>query len=147
MSDTAAERSQWKEQWKTESWELFMSSPATGVLWTRVSGQADMDCALHIMRAFDWLASMTKSRLDVFHDWEAVTGYGTEVRQELTRWALENPGRTESVHVLVGSRIVAMGVTVANVALGGIVTAHHERAKFEKLRTETIARRRRASIG
>jgi hypothetical protein len=36
-----------------------------------------------------------------------------------------------------------MGISVANAALGGVMTAHHDRAEFEKVRAEAILRRRR----
>jgi len=145
MADVVSDRGQWKEHWKTDAWELWMSSPAHGVFWTRAGGHVDLDCALHIMRAFDRIASLTLGDLDVLHDWEAVTGYESIVRQELVRWSLEQQKPGE-VHVLVKSRIVAMGVSVANVALGGKLKVYSERQKFERVRTETIAGRRRASI-
>ncbi|MDC3952901.1 hypothetical protein [Polyangium jinanense] len=145
MAEALSERGHWKESWKTDAWELLMTSPAHGVFFTRVSGHADLDCALHVMRAFDRLAALTLGDIEVFHDWEHVTGYDSIVRQEFVRWAQEHPKQGEA-HILVKSRIVAMGVSVANVALGGRLKAYADRPKFERARTETIASKRRASI-
>ncbi len=145
MADAQSDRGQWKESWKTDTWDLVMTSPAHGVFFTRVSGHANLDCALHVMRSFDRLSALTLGALDVFHDWELVTGYDSIVRQELVRWAQEQPKHGD-VHVLVKSRIVAMGVSVANVALGGRLKVYADRQKFEQTRTETIAGKRRASI-
>lgn len=145
MADALSDRGQWKESWKTGAWDLLMTSPAHGVFFTRVSGHADLDCALHVMRAFDRLAALTLGDLEVFHDWEHVTGYDSIVRQEFVRWAQEHPKQGDA-HILVKSRLVAMGVSVANVALGGRLKVYADRPKFERARTETIAGRRRASI-
>jgi len=145
MADTISDRGSWKENWKTDAWELYMTSPAYGVFFTRASGYADLDCALHVMRAYDRLASYTLGDVDVFHDWEGVTGYESVVRQELVRWSQEQT-KSGEVHILVKSRIVAMGVSVANVALGGELKVYSDRQKFDKARTETTASRRRQSI-
>jgi hypothetical protein len=142
MGDGTSERGQWKENWKTPTWELVMTCPVQGVFCTRVSGHADLDCALHLMRAFDRIAAITLGALDAFHDWEAVTGYESIVRQELARWS-EVHEKAGEVHVLVRSRLVAMGVSVANVALGGMIQVYSDRAKFEKIRADRIAQKRR----
>jgi len=145
MADAMSDRGQWKENWKTDAWELVMASPAYGVFYTRAAGHADLDCALHIMRAYDRFAAHTLGRIDVLHDWELLTGYESVVRQELVRWAQEHE-RPGHVHILVKSRLVAMGVSVANVALGGKLKVYADRQKFEQARTQTVAFRRRSSI-
>ncbi len=142
MADGISERGQWRETWKGQAWDLVMTSPVPGVFLTRVSGHTDLDCALHLMRAFDRIGAITMGSLDVFHDWEAVTGYDSIVRQELVRWSEENE-KSGEVHVLVKSRLVAMGVSVANAALGGKLVIYSDRAKFEAARTETTMRKRR----
>ncbi|MCC6555610.1 MAG: hypothetical protein IT372_21825 [Polyangiaceae bacterium] len=132
------------EHWKSESWEIFIFNPAPGVLYTRMIGYADLACARHAMRGFDRIA-MAPGLVDAFHDWEQVTGYRTEVRQEYTAWSKGHSDRLSSIHVLLKSRIVAMGVSVFNAACGGIVTAHHSRASFERIRAQVILRRRQES--
>ncbi len=54
----------------------------------------------------------------VFHDWHAVEGYESEARIHLTRWTLDAPrGTIGECHVLVRSKLVAMGVSTAALAL------------------------------
>jgi hypothetical protein len=48
----------------------------------------------------------------------------------LTAAFLDKRKRISGLHVLVGSKLTAMGVSVANLALGGIVTSHSERPPF-----------------
>lgn len=131
------------DHWRGRTWELSLYNPAPGVLYTRVMGHADLECVHHLMRAFDRVASLTPDRVEAFHDWERISGYDAEVRPVYTRWSQGHPERIGALHILVRSRIVAMGITVANVALGGVMTAHNDRAEFEKVRAEAILRRRR----
>lgn len=142
MAEGTSERGQWRETWKGPNWDLVMTSPVHGIFLTRISGHADLDCALHLMRAFDRIATITIGPLDVFHDWELVTGYDSVVRQELVRWTDENEKPGE-VHILVKSRLVAMGVSVANAALGGKLVVYSDRVKFENTRSEMTMRKRR----
>jgi hypothetical protein len=48
------------------------------------------------------------ARLALFHDWEAMTGYDSNVRQNLTAWSLEHRTQIASINILVRSKIVAM---------------------------------------
>jgi len=129
------------EHWKTRMWEVFLYNPAPGVLYTRIIGYADIGCARHAMRGFDQVA-MTAQLVDAFHDWELVTGYTADVRREYTAWSAGHQDRLSSINVLFRSRLVAMGVSVFNAALGGIVTAYDNRSDFERRRAEVIWRRR-----
>ena len=69
-----------------------------------------------------------------FQDWEAMTSYDSAARRVLTTWILANRKSVASSDFLVGSRIVAMGISTANVmtALAGLhMVAHTDRAEFE----------------
>ena len=66
-----------------------------------------------------------------FHDWSAMDGYDVDARVALTRWSVANRGAFASVHFLITSTIVRLGVQVANIALGGFMQAHGERGPFE----------------
>jgi hypothetical protein len=72
------------------------------------------------------------SGLHVFHDWSGMTGYDSQARIAITNWGLARLKQMRSVHVLHGSKLVAMGVAVANVALGGIVNVHQNRGSFDR---------------
>ena len=67
----------------------------------------------------------------VFHDWRELTGYDTRTRIRLTAWAVAHRHAYEEVHLAVRSRIIAMGVQVANVALGGFMRTHAGIATLE----------------
>ncbi|MBM4362560.1 MAG: hypothetical protein FJ104_07755 [Deltaproteobacteria bacterium] len=69
--------------------------------------------------------------LVVFHDWLDMTGYTSECRTRLTRWSLARRNVYADVHLAVRSKLVAMGVEVANLALGGLIRTHGSRASLE----------------
>ena len=60
-----------------------------------------------------------------------MVGYDVDARIGLTRWTLENRRAFASVHFLLTSTIVRLGVQVANIALGGFMKAYSERTPFE----------------
>lgn len=69
-----------------------------------------------------------------FHDWEGLSSYDSLARRLLTTWLARNSNRVVSADFLVTSRIVAMGLSAANVmtTLAGLtLVAHTERAAFE----------------
>jgi len=70
-------------------------------------------------------------KLHVFHDWIDMTGYDSRCRQRLTAWSVARLGAYAEVHLAVRSRIVAMGVQVANIALRGLLRAHGDRSTLE----------------
>jgi len=70
-------------------------------------------------------------KLYVFHDWMELTGYDTKTRLRLTAWAVAHRNAYEEVHIAARSRIIAMGVQVANIALGGFMRAHNGIAALE----------------
>lgn len=80
----------------------------------------------------------------IFHDWEAVTGYDSEARVHLTRWTLSAPREAlAECHVLVRSRLVAMGVSTAALALRVLdvpLRSHSMRTEFEAKRAAALAR-------
>lgn len=69
--------------------------------------------------------------LYIFHDWMEMTGYDTKTRYRLTKWSVARRDNYEEVHLAVRSRIVAMGVQVANIALGGFMRVHTGLAGLE----------------
>lgn len=69
----------------------------------------------------------------ILHDWSQLEHYTSTARQKLTDWTLENRRAIASVHILVRSTIVAMGVNVANLALGGFLKAGTDAEAFASI--------------
>ena len=70
-------------------------------------------------------------RAVALHDWSAVTGYDTETRQRSTAFMLEHRRSFDHVVIYLSSALVAMGVNVANIGLGGFLHATADRAEFD----------------
>lgn len=78
------------------------------------------------------------------HDWYKMTGYDSGVRQYVVKWSVSVIKRWAEIHVGLKSKVVRMGVTLANVALGGKVTIHDDRQEFASFTRRTIEKRRSA---
>lgn len=82
----------------------------------------------------DWLGRELDDCEDcaLFLDFEEFRSYATEVRAGAQRLLLSRRDRWRKIHTLGGTKIVRMGISVANLALGGAVEAHSDRIAFEK---------------
>jgi len=74
----------------------------------------------------------TAAKVFVFHDWLDMTGYEASTRHRITAWATRHIDRFAAIHVALRSKLVAMGVHVANLALGGVVQVHGDLASLEE---------------
>lgn len=111
-------------------------APVRGVLCTQVSGRIDLTGALCLENAFEQTLQASGTRLRVFHDWAQVTGYETEARIHYTDWSKPLMPQVLSIHILFESRLVAMGLSVANLVLGNKLHATSDRRHFEQLRSQ-----------
>lgn len=81
-----------------------------------------------------WLARELDecTRCALFLDFEGFRSYATKLRAAAQCLLLSRRDRWTKIHTLGGTKIVRMGVTVANLALGGAVEAHTDRGQFEQ---------------
>ena len=68
---------------------------------------------------------------EIWDDWARITSYDSEARVQFTQWAKARPTIAPNVRLLVGSRLIAMGVAIANLGLGNTFHVTADRAKFE----------------
>lgn len=64
------------------------------------------------------------------HDWSKLQRYTSSARMKLTDWMMQHRHGFAAVHILVNSNLVAMGVNVANLALGGFLRAGTDAVAF-----------------
>lgn len=92
---------------------------------TQAAGHMDDDhCAFLETFGEGQIRRAGGSKHYIFHDWMELTGYESRTRLRLTTWSAARRHTFEEVHLAIKSRIVAMGVQVANIALGGFMRAH-----------------------
>ncbi len=120
------------------SLEIFL--PKNDVLVTRAEGHFSAAMA----RA--WITTIDPyfrrgAVLATFHDWDEMTAYDSSARRLLTGWLLANKSGVRTAEFLVSSRLVAMGLSAANLATtiaGLVMVAHTARSDFEQSLTRAL---------
>lgn len=89
--------------------------------------------APHIERAMNAIVArnIRGTKPTIFVDAEALGGYEPEIQTSATQWIKANKTRVTAQHMLVSSMITRMGLSVASLALGGIIKGYTSRADFE----------------
>lgn len=108
-------------------------SPRAGVFASVLEGQMNVDFAEAYIEVGDAVLEHCKQAVGI-HDWSDMTGYDSGVRSKVTAWAMRVITRFEAIHVFSQSSVVRMGVSVANIALGGRIVVHAQRDAFEQAR-------------
>lgn len=116
------------------AWQTFTVSSTS--VWFRVQGSAlenvivghmDAPVAERLMHEFDLVEAAHGSFVG-FHSWLEAPTYSTEFRGLWMKWLAEKnkTGALKETHFLTSSRIVRMGLTVANIAYPKIRFGIHE---------------------
>lgn len=109
--------------------ESLLTCPKPDIVLLKIKGHLDKVMGRRALDLVDKQAAPHR----VFHlfcDWVEMDGYDSEIRNMYTQWVATNRTRLK-VHILVGSKIVSMGVSVANLALGGSLIGYTNRTAFE----------------
>jgi hypothetical protein len=107
---------------------VWLEKP-TVLAWV-IDGRGTVDIARKVVAELDRLAP-TKGEFLVFNDTERMATYDPGFRNVLTEWSDSKRGRLLTIHILTGSKFVAMGAAVANMMLGGNIKMYASRAAFE----------------
>lgn len=101
------------------------------VVIVRVEGHAREEVVGPIFTLLE--ETTRRGRLIVFDDWEGVTGYDPGVRLRMMDWTRRNSDAVEATHILLASKILSMGVSLATRAVGLPVTVYDGRFEFERV--------------
>lgn len=99
------------------------------VVYEQVTGYLEKDVVGKITHPIDKLIGQG-ARPIIFNDWWELSGYDSDARLKLTDWIFWIRGKIVGSHILVRSKIVSMGVSIANLALGGMLTVYTDRQEF-----------------
>lgn len=119
------------ERWSDARGTLTIALPYPGIVRMTVVGRASVEHGQHIVEKLEE-AIRKSGTIRVFDDWEAVTGYDSEVRLRLTDWTRLHHEQIPETHILVGSKIVSMGLSVAAMLLKKPLEVYTNRARFER---------------
>ncbi|MEM9071939.1 MAG: hypothetical protein AAGE52_25750 [Myxococcota bacterium] len=109
----------------SDSGALTIYNPAHCVSLTVFRGHMDSAHADAIIRYADQLIARQSGQHFSFHDYLYLTSYDSAARIKLTQWGKAAGVRVPHVHVLQRSKIVAMGVAAAGLALSLVGTTLH----------------------
>ncbi len=126
-----------------------MASPALRVIAYRVAGHFDEALANRMLEHAEQRLATTLGSFVAFHDWSELDSYDTAVRLRLTGWVLRHRKRFDSIHILCQSKLVAMGVSVANLTLDRFLNHYDNsrRSHYEEALRTTILERMVPSFG
>lgn len=126
-----------RTRWVTKRGTLELWMASEDVVVERFEGHASIEFVDPIL---DFLEAVIARgiRPRVFDDWELATSYDTAVRNRMTAWTLKHRKEIAQTHILVRSRLLAMGVTVANLAVGGSLRVYSSRDAFERALYEAL---------
>ena len=115
-----------------ETWEMGASS-----MTLRWRGRGVLEVVLGVY-GYEELGPISVRRMDavlsdagkiaIFFDFTDAPGYDSGLRVFWTQWLRSHLSSITKMHIVVRSKMVAMGVSVANLALGGIIQTHSQRA-------------------
>lgn len=115
--------------WRGRHGALEITQLAQHVLNLQLSGVTDQPAAPLIERTLAKQFSMTE-QLATFWDLGELVNCHVDVRVFATRVLLAHRPQIIAIHAFTRSKLVSMGVSVANLALGGIVRSHPTREGF-----------------
>ena len=121
--------------WTTARGSLGLWNPAPNLMLMALRGHGEGAFVQPIVALYDRLSGPA---LYLFADVAKLVNYDSALRTGLTARFARDRARIAQFPILLGSKIVAMGVTVANLALGGMVTTHTRREPFSESVDKTL---------
>jgi hypothetical protein len=116
--------------WRTARGCIGLWLPCPQVMVMSLQGYGEADFAGPTLEAYD---SLSKTEpIFFFADAENLVNYDSRLRTEMTSRFFPDRKRFGTLTVLLKSKIVAMGVSVANLALGGIVDVTNDPHSFKQ---------------
>ena len=125
------------ETWRSDRGELAVAFRAPAVLVFKYRGYMSAG-AVPFVDGCVQRALKAGLRPDLFVDLRELTGYDTEYRVAITQWGRTIKDRVGLFLLLVNSKLIAMGVSVSNMILGGFMTATSRHEQFEAALAESL---------
>jgi len=131
------------ETWRTATGELQVRILSDSIILHVVKGHAGAELIPLFTRSVEQRIREGR-RLDWFADYSEMVSYDSQVRIALSQFVNSNKPSLNKLVILVRSRLVAMGVSVANLAVGGRIDAFSDPAGFKRELDKVLSRARGA---
>ncbi len=119
------------EVWRSPTGALRLDWTRQGAVLETLLGYGHQEFANVIVRRWEALRR-TGVQILILADFSEMPNYDSPVRTTQQEWILKHrPSVIQPFHVLSRSKMVGMAVAVANLALGGMITAHTQRTTFD----------------
>ena len=133
------------ERWTSTRSEVRIWMPLPGIIRFKYFGFSEAT-------AVPWMAETAnrmikvggRSPVDMFVDCWNQEGYEPGFRTGLTDWNKRIQKDIRTMPLLIRSKIAAMGITVSNIALGGMLVPFTDPQQFERTYQESVLAARRA---
>jgi hypothetical protein len=108
---------------------IVVTAPARSVILLTMSGHASAELMPGALSMLEELGG-AREPTDYFYDLWSMATYDSAVRVDFTAFHLRHRPLLRSLHACSQSRVVRMGVSVANIALR-VIQHHHARPGFD----------------
>lgn len=123
-------------RWSSPSGSFQVDQLSATVFRTEATGVATGTAMDGFILELDRLVAEGRRAMVFFHDWSGMNSYEPAMRVKLTNWRRSAPsGTTESIHVLLRSSLVTLGVSASSIALrfvGIELYTYTDRLAFER---------------
>jgi len=128
-----------RQEWSSDRGSVIVELRAPAVVLVTLRGDPDAEMGRELAAALDEHLENPLVR-HLLVDAEEMVRYHSSVRTEPTKVLLKHRDRLR-IHVLARSKLVQMGLAVANVALQGVVRTHKDRGEFVRALNAALAER------
>jgi hypothetical protein len=118
--------------WSGPRGSVRVWQPMRGVVAYKVVGHLHIDGTKVVLAALERMMRRGTTYV-AFNDYYEMEGYDSPSRIAMTDWTLASRSKFSAIHILVRSKIVSMGVSVANLALGGLLSTYTSPKTFNEL--------------
>jgi len=108
------------------------------ILVVQLSGYGDVRFADPIMKAFDEILR-AGMRPEVFFEMGGMHNYDSALRTRLTSHFAAQRSQIQTMQMHTRSRLVSMGIAVANLALGGMIVTHDDVKSLQTVLDRALA--------
>jgi hypothetical protein len=132
--------------WSADRVKVRVWYPARAIVVHQVTGHFSLPAARAVMTGIDRAIALY-APVDAFNDWYEMNGYDSDARLALTEFVLGSRTKYASIHILLKSKLVAMGVSVANLALGGMIVSYSDPRPWKEALHAAETKRNAADAG